>query len=108
MTEMPRAPRSRVRLISSIGRLNGMIPAVTPKMPNTLNVLEPRTLPSATSGFFFRAAIVHVTSSGRLVPIATTVIPITVCESAMLSASSIQPSMRNRAPKMMPDGAHLN
>ena len=43
-----------------------------------LKMLEPITFPSAISTSFFLAATIDVTSSGRLVPIATMVSPISV------------------------------
>ena len=74
ITEIATAPRSRLKLICSNGTSNGMATDVTPRIPMTLKVFDPRTLPSATSAFLRIDAMTQVTSSGRLVPIAMMVI----------------------------------
>ena len=58
----------------------GLTVAATPRIIRMLNTLEPTTLPTAISSSFFRAATTEVTSSGRLVPIATMVRPIRFSE----------------------------
>ena len=54
----------------------GIMTAVTPSIKRTLNMLEPTAFPIAMSALFFNDATTEVISSGRLVPIATTVSPI--------------------------------
>ena len=63
----------------------GVITAETPRMSRILNRLEPITLPMAISFCPLRAATIEVTSSGRLVPMATIVRPMSV---------SLRPNMR--------------
>ena len=48
----------------------------TPKTPPTLNILLPTIFPIDISASFLMAAITLVTSSGMLVPTATTIKPI--------------------------------
>jgi len=49
-----------------------------PIIPNMLNMFDPTTLPIAISASFLKAAIIDVISSGKLVPKATIVTPITL------------------------------
>ena len=63
-----------------------MVPA-TPRIMRMLNTLLPSTLPSASSGFFFSAAVTAVMSSGSEVPTATMV---------MEMAASLIPHARAR------------
>ncbi len=55
----------------------GIIIAVMPSISKILNTFEPTALPIAMSASFFIDATAEVTNSGRLVPIATMVNPIT-------------------------------
>ena len=64
----------------------GRITAVIASTKNTLNMLEPTTLPTAISAFPFFAATADVNSSGREVPSATTVNPITLSLIPILTA----------------------
>ena len=52
----------------------------TPKTPKILYMLEPNILPIAKSVCFFIAAMIPVVNSGRDVPTAIIVIPITVSD----------------------------
>ena len=66
-------------------------------MPNTkktLNRLDPITFPIAISGFFFKAATTEVANSGREVPIATRVNPITDSPTPNDRAISLDPSTK--------------
>ena len=72
-------------------------------MPNTkktLNRLDPITFPIAISGFFFKAATTEVANSGREVPIATRVNPITDSPTPNDRATSLDPSTKSRPPKI--------
>ena len=68
----------RVSTILSIRNPTGLIAAAIPSTSKMLKMLEPITFPSAISTSFFLAATMEVTSSGRLVPSATIVSPISV------------------------------
>ena len=61
-------------LIFPIG--SGDTEALHPNTKNRLNRLLPITFPMAIPGFFFRAAVTEVASSGSDVPPATSVRPI--------------------------------
>ena len=67
-----------VSMILSVRNFTGLMAAATPSTNRILKILEPITFPSAISTSFFLAATIDVTSSGRLVPIATMVSPISV------------------------------
>ena len=67
---------SRSRLVMP-ARCRGVIEALHPSTKKMLKRLLPITLPIAISGFFFRAATMEVASSGRDVPPATSVSPMT-------------------------------
>ena len=56
----------------------GLIAEPTPSTSRILKMFDPMTFPTAISTSFFRAATIEVTSSGRLVPIAQIVSPISV------------------------------
>ncbi len=51
--------------------------AVTPRIQRILKIFEPTTFPTAISDSFFIDATIEVNNSGKLVPTATTVNPIT-------------------------------
>lgn len=72
---------------------------VTPSTHKTLKILAPTMFPIAISLFFFKTAITDVTSSGRLVPIATIDTPITVSETLNILAITIAPSTTHLPPK---------
>jgi hypothetical protein len=72
------AKTTRSTLVRPGGTGIGTISAVSPRMANMLNTLEPMILPSASPASPFRAAATLVASSGSDVPTATTVRPITV------------------------------
>ena len=56
---------------------SGLMVAVVPKIKKTLKILEPITFPIIISGFFFLAATIAVANSGKDVPMAIIVNPIT-------------------------------
>ena len=64
---------SRRRCSRSMGK--GQIAAVTPRIRNTLAILEPMTLPIAMSPLSLSAEDTETNNSGALVPIPTTVRP---------------------------------
>ena len=72
---------SRSRLVMP-ARCRGVIEALHPSTKKMLKRLLPITLPIAISGFFFRAATMEVASSGRDVPPATSVSPMTDSQTA--------------------------
>ena len=78
--------------------LSGVTQAVTPTIPSELNMFEPTTLPIAMSPSPWTAATVVAASSGRLVPKATTVSPITASEMPKSRAMTTAPSTRAHAP----------
>lgn len=55
----------------------GFISQVSPKIHSMLNILLPMAFPTAISECFFSAAKIETASSGKEVPIAKTVAPIT-------------------------------
>ena len=69
---------SKVMFLRSIAIGKQM--AVRPRIPKTLKILEPTTLPIATSALPFSAPKKLTTSSGMLVPIPTIAAPITKSE----------------------------
>lgn len=71
--EEPTSTAMSMLLIFPIGRGDRL--ALHPNTKNTLNRLLPMTLPMAIPGFFFKAAVTEVASSGREVPPATSVSP---------------------------------
>ena len=62
----------------SVIKAIGLIAEPTPSTSRILKMFDPMTFPTAISTSFFRAATIEVTSSGRLVPIAQIVSPISV------------------------------
>ena len=76
---------------------NGEINDEIPRISKTLNMFEPITLPSASCGLPFRAAMLLVTSSGKDVPIATIVKDITASLIPQFLAR-ITDESRNRLP----------
>ena len=61
-----------------VDTLIGLIADAVPKINNKLNVLEPSIFPRAISSSPFNIATTDVTNSGREVPIATIVSPISL------------------------------
>ena len=55
----------------------GLIKAHTPNIANVLNMFDPKTLPTAISGFPLLAAVIVTKSSGNDVPIAKALVAIT-------------------------------
>ena len=72
--------------------------ALQPNTKNTLKRLEPITLPTAISGFFFRAATTEVANSGSEVPPATKVKPMTDSLIPKLRAMPEAPSTKHCPP----------
>ena len=81
---------------------NGFIIAETPKIQNILNMFDPTTLPTAMSTFFLYAATAEVASSGKDVPTATTVSPISAWLTPKLLAKATAPSTIHFPPKVNP------
>ena len=73
--------------------------AVTPRMPSTLKILEPTTLPMATSELPETAPLRLTSSSGNEVPNPTTTAPITKSEILRRRAIATEPSTKRSAPK---------
>lgn len=71
--EEPTSTAMSMLLMFPIGRGDRL--ALHPNTKNTLNRLLPMTLPMAIPGFFFKAAVTEVASSGKEVPPATSVSP---------------------------------
>ena len=72
--------------------------AATPTMSKLLKTLLPTMLPTAKSGVPFNADTRLTQNSGMDVPIATTVSPITICDTFMRSAKPTAPSVSLSAP----------
>ena len=62
----------------------GAIVEEIPRIRKILKMLDPTTFPIAMSTFFLRTATIEVASSGREVPMETTVRPMTLSERPML------------------------
>jgi len=73
----------------------GLIIALTGRTSMVLNRLEPITLPTHKSASFLSAAMMDVTNSGKLVPIATTNIPMMTRDSPSVIAKGVPWSMVN-------------
>jgi hypothetical protein len=69
-----------------------------PKIKITLNIHDPIALPTAISFSPFLAATIDVTSSGKDVPTATIVKPITICGILNFIASALAPLIKKSAP----------
>ena len=76
----------------------GRMRAQTPRMTNTLKMLDPTTLPIATSLFPATAESTDTTSSGVEVPTATIVSPMMNSGTRSRLASAAEPSVRKLAP----------
>lgn len=79
-------------ILLRISNGSGCITAVKPSIQNILKILLPTTFPIAISACFLSAATTEVASSGRLVPIATTVNPIIASLIPIFVARSTAPS----------------
>ena len=86
--------------IINVSSVSGML--AMPTMAKRLNMLDPMTLPMATSACRRNAAITVVASSGSEVPMATRVRPITSSVTPMSRAISWAPSIKRWAPKGKP------
>ena len=75
-----------------------MMLALMPAARNTLKILEPMRLPSAKSGSRLYAAMPEATSSGTLVPKATTVSPMMWSLTPLLMAMRRAPSTNHSEP----------
>lgn len=73
---------------------SGAINADIPRMMRIFMIFDPTTLPTAISALPRRAATIDVTISGVLVPTATIVSQIIVCDSPAISARSTAPVTR--------------
>lgn len=80
----------------------GFITELTPKIKNTLKILEPTTLPIAISEFLRYAAIAEVASSGIEDPVARIVKPIIDSLTPRFLAMLDAPSTINFPPKINP------
>lgn len=91
----------RSKLLMPVSR-KGVMEALHPNTKKMLNRLLPITLPMAISGFFFKAATIDVASSGREVPPATSVSPITDSLTPRCRAMLLAPSTNHYPPKISP------
>lgn len=73
---------------------SGAMKAEAPSMTKIFIIFDPTTFPMAISGFHLLAATIEVTSSGILVPIATTVNHIIACDNQKYFAIFTEPSTR--------------
>ena len=80
--------------------LIGETVAVTPRIQRMLKIFDPTTLPIAMSDCFRKAATTLVASSGRLVPAATTVRPITASDTPQDFAKAVAPSTNSCEPRI--------
>ena len=76
--------------------------AVSPRIPSTLKILEPTTLPMATSALPLRAPMKLTTSSGIDVPTPTIAAPMTKSDTLYLLAIDTAPATRKSAPNTIP------
>ena len=79
----------------------GRSSAVSPRMNRTLNMLEPRTFPTAISAFPANAPVRLTTSSGHEVPKPTMVRPMTNSLTPAFLAMEEAPSTSQSAPRTM-------
>ena len=80
----------------SMSTPTGSTTAAMPSTPRILNMLEPITLPIARSSSWRSALVSEAASSGRLVPSAMMVRPMTISETSRLRATKTAPSTRKR------------
>lgn len=92
--------RKAMSIIFSRANPTGLIAAATPSTKRILKILEPMTLPSAYDSSFLEATM-EVTSSGRLVPMAMIVSPISVWLSPRLDAIEDAPSTTKSPPYLI-------
>ena len=82
----------------SCGESSGVIRDVIPKTKRILNIFDPTIFPTEIALSFLKAAIAEVANSGKDVPKATTLIPITISEIPKYRAKNIAPSTNKLAP----------
>ena len=85
-----------------------MIRLVVPRIKRILNRLLPTILPMARSAFPFLAAVTEVISSGREVPNATIVRPITLSDTPKIPAIVEAPLTTKRLPRIIAARPALN
>ena len=88
-------------IIDSFSTCSGERMAENPRINKMLNRLEPIAFPSARPLSPFLVATMEVTSSGREVPIATMVSPITMGGMRKRLATEAAPSVNPLAPRRM-------
>ncbi len=93
------ASKTRISVLMTGSYFIGLIIALSPRTQSKLKILEPITLATAMSVFFFIAATAEVTSSGKEVPMATIVSPIKFWLRPNCSAIAIAPSTTHFPPK---------
>lgn len=91
--------KSNFRL--SLWTFTGKIRLVRPKMPNMLKMLEPMTLPIATSELPCIAPITLTTNSGNDVPMPTINAPIAKSETLYRLAMDTEPDTNKSAPNII-------
>lgn len=94
--------RTRRSTFPTLPKRRGLTVAEHPNTRKILKMLLPITLPSAIAVFPLRAAVTDVASSGREVPIATIVRPITASLTPMAEAIPDAPSTNKSPPKIRP------
>ena len=95
-TTILKPTRITISTTFSIKNAIGLMDDATPSTSSILKILDPTTFPTAISGSFFFAATMDVTSSGRLVPTATT-----VRVSPKLLATIVAPSTTKSPPNLI-------
>ena len=91
----------------SVDILIGLIKAHTPNIANVLNMFDPRTLPTAISGFPLLAAEIVTKSSGKDVPIAKALVAITDLFNPVVSDILIIDSINQSALKYIKMGVNI-
>ena len=76
----------------------GLIVTMTPNTKRILAIFEPTILPKTIAPSPLKIAITLTTNSGKLVPKAITVSPITIGEIFKLRAMSVELSINNEEP----------
>lgn len=80
----------------------GLIALLIPKMNRILKILDPSTLPITIPLSPFLSAVIDVTSSGKDVPIATMVRPMSASLNPNVLAMKLAPSTTKSEPIMIP------
>jgi len=96
------ATREKGISFQTVDLFTGIIPRrlVTPRMRRIFAIFEPTTFPRVISLFHFRLAVTLTVSSGRDVPNATTVKPMTRLDTPNRFAMDAEPETRKSAPFM--------